>query len=123
MNRVVLVGRLANDPNFRYTASGVAVAGFTLAVDRPFKNQQGEREADFVDIVAWRSLAENCAQHLGKGRLVAIEGQLRVDSGKTKDGGFRKTVKVVAERVQFLDWAKGKSETDEVAEEPPPDEP
>lgn len=106
LNRVVLVGRLVGDPALRYTPAGVAVASFTLAVDRPFKNQQGERETDFIDIVAWRKLGELCANHLGKGRLVAVEGRLQIRSYDAQDGTRRKAAEVVADNVQFLDWPR-----------------
>lgn len=67
LNNVVLIGRLTRDPELRYTPNGVAVGGFTLAVDRPFTNQDGERDTDFIDIVVWRKVAETCANHLSKG--------------------------------------------------------
>ncbi|MDQ7850580.1 MAG: single-stranded DNA-binding protein, partial [Armatimonadota bacterium] len=72
LNRVILIGRLTRDPELRYVPSGQPVASFTLAVDRPFTNQAGERETDFIDIVAWRKLADQVSQHLSKGRLVAV---------------------------------------------------
>jgi single-strand DNA-binding protein len=103
LNTVVLIGRLTRDPDLRYTPGGTAVAGFTLAVDRPFTNQQGERETDFIDIVCWRQLAEQVANHLGKGRLVAVEGRLQVRSYETQDGQRRKVAEVVANTVRFLD--------------------
>src|SRR5690554_2932468 len=86
MNVVVLVGRLVRDPELRYTPNGIAVGSFTLAVDRPFTNQQGEREADFIDVVVWRGLAETVAQHLQKGRMVAVHGRLQVRTFETADG-------------------------------------
>ncbi|UNC93712.1 single-stranded DNA-binding protein [Candidatus Contubernalis alkaliaceticus] len=104
INSVVLVGRLTRDPELRYTPSGGnAVVNFTLAVNRPFTNQQGEREADFVRIVAWRKLAENCANFLGKGRLAAVTGRLQVRSYEADDGQRRTIAEVVADNVQFLD--------------------
>ena len=106
LNRVILIGRLTADPAMRYTPNGISVANFTLAVERPFKSQNGEREADFIDIVAWRRLAELCANHLGKGRLVAVEGRLQVRSYEAQDGSKRRTYEVVADSVQFLDWGK-----------------
>ncbi|HEY8531941.1 MAG TPA: single-stranded DNA-binding protein, partial [Limnochorda sp.] len=87
----------------RYTPSGVAVTNFTLAVDRPFTNQQGEREADFIDVVAWRRLAETVANNLSKGRLVAVEGRLQIRSYDAADGTRRKAAEVVADTVRFLD--------------------
>jgi single-strand DNA-binding protein len=103
MNVVVLIGRLVRDPELRYTPSGVAVASFTVAVDRPFVSAQGERETDFIDVVAWRRLAETVAQHLHKGRLVAVEGRLQVRSFEGSDGQRRRVAEVVANDVRFLD--------------------
>lgn len=104
LNRVILIGRLTRDPELRYTQSGIPVVSFSLAVDRPFTNQTtGERETDFIDIVAWRKLAETCANHLGKGRLVGLEGSLRVRSYEATDGQKRKVSEVVAENIHFLD--------------------
>lgn len=102
-NKVVLVGRLCNDPELRYTPSGVAVANFRLAVDRQFTNPQGERETDFIDIVAWRQDAEFSANYLGKGRLVLIDGRIQVRDWQTKEGQRRRNVEVVADRVRGLD--------------------
>lgn len=106
LNKVILIGRLTQDPELRYTPSGAAVASFGLAVDRQFTNQQGEREVDFIDIVVWRKLAELCANHLGKGRLVAVEGRIQVNSYEGKDGQRRRRYDVVADTVKFLDWPK-----------------
>jgi single-strand DNA-binding protein len=103
LNRIILIGRLTRDPELRYVPSGQPVAQFTLAVDRPFTNQQGERETDFIDIVAWRKLAEQVSQHLTKGRLVAVEGRLQIRSYETQDGQKRKVAEVVADQVRFLD--------------------
>jgi len=106
MNVTVLVGRLANDPELRYTQNGVAVTTFRIAVDRPFTNQQGERETDFFPIVTWRKLAEVCANNLNKGRLVAVEGRLQNRSYIAQDGSTRWVTEVVADNVRFLDWRK-----------------
>ncbi len=107
LNRIILIGRLVKDPELRYTPNGVPVATFRLAVDRPFTSSQtGQRETDFVDIVTWRKLAETCAQHLSKGRLVCIEGRLQVRSYETQDGQKRRAYEVVADNVQFLDRPK-----------------
>jgi len=103
LNRIVLVGRLTRDPELRYTPNGVPVANFTLAVDRGFTNQQGERQTDFIDIVVWRKLAELCGQYLGKGRLVALEGRLQIRSYETQEGQKRKVAEVVADNIRFLD--------------------
>lgn len=106
LNKVILIGRLTKDPELRYTPSGVAVATFNLAVDRPFLNQQGEKEVDFIPIVVWRKQAENCANYIGKGRLVAIEGRIQVRTYEDK-GQKRWATEVVAENVRFLDYKKG----------------
>lgn len=111
LNKVILIGRLTRDPELRYTANGIAVATFTLAVDRPFTNQQGQREADFIRIVVWQKLAEICANNLGKGRLVAVEGRLQVRSYDTAEGQKRQISEVVAENVRFLDWPKDGKQT------------
>ncbi|GEA14601.1 MAG: single-strand DNA-binding protein [Moorella sp. (in: firmicutes)] len=106
LNRVVLIGRLTRDPELRYTASGIAVTTFTLAVDRNYVNQQGERGTDFIRITVWRKLAETCANHLNKGRLVAVEGRLQTRTYETPDGQKRQATDVVADDVRFLDWPK-----------------
>lgn len=103
LNRVILIGRLVRDPELRYVPSGQPVASFTLAVDRPFTSQQGEQQTDFIDIVAWRRLAEQVTQYLGKGRLVAVEGRLQIRSYETADGQKRKVAEVVATNIRFLD--------------------
>nr|WP_240503532.1 single-stranded DNA-binding protein [Natranaerobius trueperi] len=104
---MVLIGRLTRDPELRYTpGNGVAVCNFSLAVERPFTNRQGEREADFINIVTWRKQAEQCANHLGKGRLVAVNGRLQMRSYETQDGQTRRVAEVVGESVRFLDWPK-----------------
>lgn len=105
LNKVILIGRLVADPQLRYTQSGTAVTSFTLAVDRSFTNQSGEREADFIDIVTWRKQAETCANHLNKGRLVAVEGRLQVRSYDDQNGIRRKAAEIVADQVRFLDKA------------------
>lgn len=106
MNKVLLVGRLAQQPELRYTQNGVAVARFTVAVNRPYTNPQGERDADFIDVVVWRAQAENCANYLAKGRLVGVEGRLQIRSYETAEGQKRRVAEVVADRVEFLDRGK-----------------
>lgn len=103
LNRIVLIGRLVADPQLRYTQNGTAVANFRIAVDRPFANQQGERETDFIDIVTWRKLAEVVANNLNKGRLVGVDGRLQVREYEY-EGQRRRQAEVVADTVQFLDW-------------------
>ncbi len=111
LNKVVLIGRLTRDPELRYTSSGVPVARFTLAVNRNFTNQQGEREADFIPIVVWRGQAETSARYLNKGRLVAVAGRIQTGSYETPDGQRRYTTEVVADEVRFLDWRDGRADT------------
>ncbi|HOL18446.1 MAG TPA: single-stranded DNA-binding protein [Bacillota bacterium] len=108
LNQIVLIGRLTRDPELRYTpGNGVPVATFTLAVDRPFTNQQGTRETDFIPVVTWRKLAETCSNYLQKGRLVAVTGRLQIRSYDDSEGNRRKVAEVVADQVRFLEWTKG----------------
>lgn len=102
LNRIVLIGRLTKDPELRYTPNGVAVATFTLAVDRMRKNAQGERETDFINIVVWQKQAENVANYLSKGKLAAVDGRLQIRSFDGQDGQRRWMTEVVAETVRFL---------------------
>ena len=104
LNKVILIGRLGKDPELRYTPNGVAVCNFSLAVERSFKNQNGEREVDWIDIVVWRKQAENCANYLAKGSQVAVEGRLQVRSYETDEGQRRRVAEVVANNIQFLDY-------------------
>ncbi|MCD8510951.1 MAG: single-stranded DNA-binding protein [Bacillus sp. (in: Bacteria)] len=103
INRVVLVGRLTKDPELRYTGSGVAVATFTIAVNRPFSNQQGDREADFINCVIWRKPAENVANYLKKGSLAGVEGRIQTRSYDNNEGRRVFVTEVVADSVQFLE--------------------
>ena len=103
INSVVLVGRLTKDPELKYTQGGVAVTRFTLAVNRPFTNQQGQREADFVNCVTWRKQAENTANFLRKGSLTGIEGRIQTSNFDGKDGNRVFMTEVVADSVQFLE--------------------
>src|SRR5699024_14052 len=103
LNRVVLVGRLTRDPDLRYTASGVAVANFTVACNRPFSNQQGEREADFINCVVWRKPAENLANFMSKGSLIGVDGRIQTRSYDGQDGKRVYVTEVVADSVQFLE--------------------
>lgn len=118
LNKIILIGRLVRDTEPRYTTSGVAVTRFTLAVDRAFKNANGDKETDFIDIVTWRKQAENCANYLVKGSLVAVEGHLQIRSYDDKDGIRRKAAEVVAENVRFLDKKKDSQQQQGDAFEP-----
>ncbi|EAD5505040.1 TPA: single-stranded DNA-binding protein [Listeria monocytogenes] len=110
MNRVVLVGRLTKDPELRYTPAGVAVATFTLAVNRTFTNQQGEREADFINCVVWRKPAENVANFLKKGSLTGVDGRVQTRNYEGNDGKRVYVTEIVAESVQFLESKNNNAE-------------
>lgn len=106
MNRSVLVGRLTKDPELRYTQNNVPCATFTLAVNRPFSGQSGEREADFINIVVWRKPAENVAKFLKKGSLAGVDGRIQTRNYDGQDGKRVYVTEVVAESVQFLEPRK-----------------
>ena len=110
LNKVVLIGRLTKDPDLRYTQSGIATTRFTLAVQRNFKNQAGDYEADFIPIVTWRNQAENCAKYLAKGRLVAVVGRIQTGHYE-KDRQRVYTTDVVADEVRFLEFKKEQEDT------------
>lgn len=103
LNRVVIVGRLTRDPDLRYTPSGLPVANFTVAANRPFKNQQGEQEADFINCVIWRKPAESLATYMKKGGLVGVEGRIQTRSYENQEGKMVYVTEVLAETVQFLE--------------------
>ena len=103
MNKIILMGRLTRDPDVRYTQSGKVVTQFTLAVDRPFTNQDGQREADFINVVVWGKIAELCGNSLAKGHRALVEGRLQLRSYDAKDGGKRYVTEVVANGVEFLE--------------------
>ena len=111
MNKVILIGRLTKDPELKYTSSDIANTTFSIAVDRPFTNQDGEREADFINIVVWRKQAENCKNYLTNGSQVAIEGRIQTRNYDDQDGNKKYITEVVADSVQFLSTKK--SETTE----------
>ena len=103
LNKIVIMGRLTRDPELRRTASSTAVTGFTLAVDRDFKSQNGEKSTDFIDVVAWRNTAEFVSKYFTKGRMAIVEGRLQIRDWKDKDGNNRRSAEVVAENVYFGD--------------------
>lgn len=109
LNRVVLVGRLTKDPDLRYTPNGVAVANFTLAVNRPFSNQSGEKEADFINCVVWRKPAENLANYMSKGSLVGVDGRVQTRSFDNQEGNRVYVTEIVADSVQLLETKGGQS--------------
>lgn len=102
MNKCILVGNLTRDPELSQTSSGISFCRFSIAVNRGYTNSNGEREADFINIVTWRGLAENCGKYLAKGRKVAICGQIQTRSYDDKEGNKRYATEVVADDVEFL---------------------
>ncbi|GMX67370.1 single-stranded DNA-binding protein [Paenibacillus elgii] len=112
LNRVILIGRLTRDPELRYTPAGVAVTQFTLAVDRPFTSNQGQREADFIPVVTWRQLAETCANYLRKGRLAAVEGRIQVRNYDNNEGRRVYVTEIIADNVRFLESANSANRDD-----------
>ena len=107
MNSVNLVGRLTKDPELQYTPTGDAVAKFTLAVNRNYKNAEGEVDADFIPVEIWRDSAETLAEYVGKGRRIGVEGKLRLDVWENEEGETRSRLKVEANRFHFLDSKQG----------------
>ena len=103
MNKIILLGRLTRDPEVRYTPSGKVVCQFTLAVDRPFANQEGQREADFIPVVLWGKQAEVCGNSLTKGQRALVEGRLQVRSYDAKDGSKRYVSEVIAFNFEFIE--------------------
>lgn len=120
MNNVVLIGRLTRDPELRYIPnSGQAVCNFSLAIDKNLSKEKkqemeakGGQVADFINIVVWGTVAENCANYLAKGRLVGVQGRLQSGSYEAKDGTKRYTTDVVASNVEFLEWGDKKESND-----------
>jgi single-strand DNA-binding protein len=106
LNRFVCTGRLVRDPEQRFTASGVAVTSFTVAVQRNYKNAQGEYESDFIDITVWRGLAESCANYIRKGSLVGLEGRIQNNNYENQEGKTIYKTGIMADNVTFLDSKK-----------------
>ena len=103
LNKIFIMGRLTRDPELRRTQSGTPVTSFSLAVDRDFKSQSGEKETDFIDVVAWRSTAEFVSKYFTKGRMAVVEGRLQIRAWQDKDGNNRRSAEVVADNVYFGD--------------------
>ena len=103
LNKIILMGRLTRDPELRRTGSGTAVTSFSLAVDRDFKSQSGEKETDFIDVVAWRNTADFVSKYFTKGRMAVVEGRLQIRDWTDRDGGKRRSAEVIAENVYFGD--------------------
>lgn len=109
LNHITIMGRFTRDPELRRTGSGVAVASFTLAVDRDFGGNNGEKETDFIDCVAWRQTGEFVSKYFSKGRMAVVSGRLQIRSWTDKDGNKRRTAEVVADNVYFADSKKEES--------------
>ena len=103
LNRIIVMGRITRDPELRRTNSGTAVASFTVAVDRDFKSQSGEKETDFIDVVAWRNTAEFVSKYFSKGRMAVVEGRLQLRVWTDKNGNKRRSAEIVADSVYFGD--------------------
>ena len=104
MNSIILIGRPTGTPTVSYTPSQMAIAKFSLAVDRDRKSKDGEKEADFFDVTAFGKTAESCERYAAKGKMLAVKGRAQIDSYKGKDGQARKAFVVIADQVQFLEW-------------------
>ena len=111
LNRVVLVGRLVADPELRHSPAGVGIANFTVAVNRTFTNQQGEREADFINCVCFKRVAENLANYQKKGNLIGVDGRIQTRSYEGQDGKRVYVTEIVADSVQFLEFNKKEGES------------
>jgi single-strand DNA-binding protein len=122
LNRIILIGNLTADPEMRYTPSGTARTRFSIAINRQYKDSSGQlqEEVTFVPIVVWGSQAENCANYLSKGRSVAVDGRLRIDSFENAEGERRKVVEVVASNVQFLGGPRSQDSQAGSVSSPPP---
>ncbi len=111
LNRIIVMGRMTRDPELRRTNSGTAVASFSLAVDRDFKSQSGEKETDFIDVVAWRNTAEFVSKYFSKGRMAVVEGRLQLRDWTDKEGNKRRTAEIVADGVYFGDSKRDSGDT------------
>ncbi len=103
LNKIIIMGRLTRDPELRRTQSGTAVTSFSVACDRDFKSQSGEKETDFIDVVAWRNTAEFVSKYFSKGRMAVVEGRLQIRDWTDREGGKRRSAEVVADNVYFGD--------------------
>ena len=109
LNKVVIMGRFTKDPELRRTGSGTAVTSFSLACDRDFKSQSGDKETDFIEVVAWKNTAEFVSKYFSKGRMAVVEGRLQIRDWTDKAGNKRTTAEVVAENVYFADSKRSES--------------
>ena len=109
LNKIIIMGRLTRDPELRRTGSGTAVTSFSLACDRDFKSQSGEKETDFIDVVAWKNTAEFVSKYFSKGRMAVVDGRLQIRDWTDKAGNKRTTAEVVADNVYFADSKRSES--------------
>ena len=109
LNKIIIMGRLTRDPELRRTGSGTAVTSFSLACDRDFKSQSGDKETDFIDVVAWKNTAEFVSKYFSKGRMAVVEGRLQIRDWTDKAGNKRTTAEVVADNVYFADSKRSES--------------
>lgn len=109
LNKIIIMGRLTRDPELRRTGSGTAVTSFSLACDRDFKSQSGEKETDFIEVVAWKNTAEFVSKYFSKGRMAVVEGRLQIRDWTDKAGSKRTTAEVVADNVYFADSKRSES--------------
>lgn len=112
LNRIVLMGRLTRDPELRRTQSGTAVTSFSIACDRDFKSQGGEKETDFIDIVAWRGTAEFVSKYFTKGRMAIVEGRLQIRDWTDNNGSKRRSAEVIADNIYFGDSKRDSAPSD-----------
>ena len=106
LNRIIIMGRLTKDPELKHTPNAVAVCSFSLAVDREYKEKDGSKKTDFIDVVAWRTTAEFAAKYFSKGRMAVVEGALQIREWTDKDGNKRRNAEVIAENMFFADSKK-----------------
>ena len=109
LNKVVIMGRFTKDPELRRTGSGTAVTSFSLACDRDFKSQSGDKETDFIEVIAWKNTAEFVSKYFSKGRMAVVEGRLQIRDWTDKDGGKHRSAEVVADNVYFADSKRSES--------------
>ena len=109
LNKIIIMGRLTRDPELRRTGSGTAVTSFSLACDRDFKSQSGDKETDLIEVVAWKNTAEFVSKYFGKGRMAVVDGRLQIRDWTDKAGNKRTTAEVVADNVYFADSKRSES--------------
>ena len=115
LNKIIIMGRMTHDPELRRTGSGTSVTSFSLACDRDFKSQSGEKETDFIEVVAWKNTAEFVSKYFSKGRMAVVEGRLQIRDWTDKDGNKRRSAEVVADNVYFGDSKKADADAPSVS--------